>query len=364
MFVETGHSNTRNRCLKVMAALSADTLRRPDWRYRLAAQDVERLARNASTANDLGAAATRLARRLAGPALRAARFYNRRRSELPGLLQRSTQRGIYMDPDMASAARIYEEPTMVRWMLEALVMSRLSPEDVATKLGTNAGVVTVYEEVFFDVRDRLANELWVSSALLITPAGTASTEHDYVWKSVAYWHGCEALEALVTMKPLAPDVQARIDELRRGQQGRNILRATMLRQVNNHSSPEIMQEHFQERQLELAEQKLKIDEKVGDSMDGMLSSARQVLGVLADGGFLGRRQQAASAIECRVVEVGASPMAAPPSVFAERKPRLPDIAEPEPEAPNRVVAEQARQEHRSGVDQKKKLLAAKLSGKK
>ena len=58
-------------------------------------------------------------------------------------------------PDEHAAWRLYSDNTEARWELEARILARQSIEDIAKVMDLSAAVVETYEQLFFNVLDRL-----------------------------------------------------------------------------------------------------------------------------------------------------------------------------------------------------------------
>jgi len=96
----------------------------------------------------------------------------------------------------------------MRWVVEALVMARIAPDDIAANLPIDSEDVSAYEHLFFDVRDRLHLKHWVQTAIL-GPAivkGMQMSDPDLCWKYMAYFFGPKMLEALMDPR-IVPDNQ-------------------------------------------------------------------------------------------------------------------------------------------------------------
>lgn len=112
-------------------------------------------------------------------------------------------------PDLYQAFKIYETTnTPIRWLLEAGVMADQKPQDLADYLNMDATVIEVYEKIFFDVRDVLANPGCIYSNVLghglmhvdvpLTP--------DVLWKMLAYDGGWDVVQAIFQTGRIPPAV--------------------------------------------------------------------------------------------------------------------------------------------------------------
>lgn len=155
-------------------------------------------------------------------------------------------------PDTAMAHKIYITRGFARWALEALVLADMTADDIAKRLGCPAIVIRTYESMFYDVRDRRGNELFVIDALM-TPAmlhGMVGTDYDFFWKGIAYWHGADVLQSMWSMGVIDEKIKGQILECMQSMMDRNTLRATVARQPNQFNAHEFMDEHLQKKQID------------------------------------------------------------------------------------------------------------------
>lgn len=273
--------------------------------------------------------------------------------------------------NVQQAHHIFTTNRSTRWAIEALIVGNSTVEDIAAKLGVAPATIEFYEALFFDVRDRLHNTLWVATELLSPEtSGTPALEHDFVWKAMAYHYGIEAFWAMLTMADVSEDMHAKLESLRKSQCRKNLVRATLLRPVNSYTAHEIIDEHIQEKGLEIQERRLPMEQKAADGLAGLGDAAQQIIGVLQQGNLLRKSSGEQGAIECRVVEVMRPGQTVDiPQVMAMRAPIAEDrqlsAGEAEPLAPLTPEERQkAATEHRSALQDKKKLLAKQLRDKK
>lgn len=93
-----------------------------------------------------------------------------------------------------------------RWLLEACLLARMSNEEIADQFGTLPEVIDLYEKVFFNVRDRLDQELWICKVITGSiesrqgnREGTlTANQWAMLLKLFGYYGGPEALKVLVS----------------------------------------------------------------------------------------------------------------------------------------------------------------------
>jgi hypothetical protein len=171
-----------------------------DWRWRRAVYLVENGRPVAPRRDDAWArAAVRFYRALRQCQDEAARQGLARR--LPALFQ---AHALYAGP-----------PSLVRWHLEARLLTPESFGEVAEKCGTTPEVVEAYEALFFCVRDRIDSEGYVVLQVLgKAHRGLTEADVDLHLKMHAYAGGPIALDRLLDyFKGPPPEVPARPEQL-------------------------------------------------------------------------------------------------------------------------------------------------------
>lgn len=221
-------------------------------------------------------------------------------------------------PTLALAHKIYIDRNFARWAIEAMVLTKLPAEVLARELGCAVGVITDYERYFYDVRDRLDNELFIIDALL-SPAmkfGMAGTDYDFFWKGVAYWYNIDVLRALWTMGAVSTDVKTKLGEVISTMMERNTLRASVARQPNQFNAHEMLDEHLTQKQIDA-------DKGLGGGINQMLKDSTVQLSsaiklsvasmtFIAPGG--GKESRATNAIRRLAEAIPVEPVVADPIV--------------------------------------------------
>ena len=163
--------------------------------------------------------------------------------------------GVYTQyPHMAMAHKIYTDRTFARYAIEAMVLAKQSPADMAKELGCPVEVIETYEFVFYDVRDRLDSPMYIMDALL-SPAlkhGMGGTDYDFLWKNIAYTHGIGALRAMWTIGTVDDATKGQLAAIQKTITDRNVLRATAIRQPTHHNANDIVLEGIQRDVAEAA----------------------------------------------------------------------------------------------------------------
>ena len=105
-----------------------------------------------------------------------------------------------------------DDKAPTRWTIEARIVAGETNAEIAQKLGTEEDVIAAYADVFFDVRDKLANLDYVIGVILADAVtrGLQERQYDLLWKMVAFQGGTHALNAILSRfisinKPRSPD---------------------------------------------------------------------------------------------------------------------------------------------------------------
>lgn len=197
-------------------------------------------------------------------------------------------------PVLCMAQEIYTRCDFLRWALEALVVSKMPPEEIAARIpGGTKELVQEYEAMFFDVRDRLSYRLWVMSTLLgaILQGGLNTTPDSY-WKAIAYFFGSAALEEYWQLGRLSPESAKGLDDVVQGVMRKRALEAQLVRPVDRRTAPDIMTEYLELVKAEKLESMGRVD-------TGHEQSAKLIMQALQAAGTLLTAQQDLDKIELR-----------------------------------------------------------------
>lgn len=121
------------------------------------------------------------------------------------------------DPAVAAARSLSETgPEWQRVAVEGYVLARRRTRRVAKKVGLAVEAVEAYEQIFFDIRDRLGATGFVSSHILNPWTERAQTDPGLWVRAYAYYGGHRVLEtALDVVYPLERGVRDDVpDEVR------------------------------------------------------------------------------------------------------------------------------------------------------
>lgn len=118
-------------------------------------------------------------------------------------------------PDLFWALSLYLEESWDKWTLEALVCGDYPVEKIAELLFTEVSCIEAYEKMFYDIRDRIDNKVYMFSNVFRNSfmANGAMYYPDMLWKVLAWKHSCGPevfLEVVDYTKAPPPQAQAAI----------------------------------------------------------------------------------------------------------------------------------------------------------
>lgn len=173
--------------------LTTDSPFRPaNWRWQRAVLRVETKSRRQLGADD-------------DWVRRAARYFRE--------LRKGFDRAVRLDPDLAAAHQLAGQQSFNRFEIESRILARQSGNEIDIKCGLATSVVEIYEELFFDVRDRLDTPSWITHQVL-GPKTWQPLERDdiaFVWRICGYKYGTRAIAELTTAVPHSDLLQWGLD---------------------------------------------------------------------------------------------------------------------------------------------------------
>lgn len=104
------------------------------------------------------------------------------------------------------------EKQPARWGIEARVIAGETDDEIANKLGTDVEIINAYVNVFFDVREKLANSDYMLNVVMADAVvrGLQERQYDLLWKLIGYHGGAYSLDAAInkfvpTARPATKD---------------------------------------------------------------------------------------------------------------------------------------------------------------
>ena len=86
-----------------------------------------------------------------------------------------------------------------KWAIEARLLAREAPEDIARKVGLSPEAIVLYHNMFFDVHDRLGQPDVITNVVIkqSIQAGLSERKYDCLWKLFGYWCGPQVLDMVI-----------------------------------------------------------------------------------------------------------------------------------------------------------------------
>lgn len=108
------------------------------------------------------------------------------------------------DREMFWAHSIWaEDKNQTRWALEARVLAGETDDEIADKLGVEAGVINAFVNVFFDVREKMRHMDYVQTVIMgdAVTRGLQERHYDLLWKMMGLQGGPHVLDAVINRCP-------------------------------------------------------------------------------------------------------------------------------------------------------------------
>lgn len=178
-------------------------------------------------------------------------------------------------PAIREAYLIETENGLHKWYLQALIIAHASHIDISARTDLEISTVEWYEKLFYDVGNILGNGFKFIKLVPNAVGGVIlKTDHDPLWKMVAFSGGVTMLDALVTPGPIGDNAVNWFRSASRGASARNQFIAETGREINRHTQRFILEQAIETRKVEIVAQSNNID--TGDSD----SKSRHFLGNL------------------------------------------------------------------------------------
>ena len=100
--------------------------------------------------------------------------------------------------DILAAHQLYEAGSAVRWEVEARLLARQTPEEIAARTSLTPGAIRTFEALFFNVSDRIEARDWVTvEAVGWWRDAVNGRDHATLLRGYAYHGGVYALEGVL-----------------------------------------------------------------------------------------------------------------------------------------------------------------------
>ena len=119
-----------------------------------------------------------------------------------GNVQSARQQLFAVDPAMYLAYEIFslDDAEKIRYAIEARILARESDSVIASRLGTLDEAIGIYEQLFFNVRDRLNNSDYIVNRVIapVIGKGYETANVDFSSKFFGYFAGSQVLDVVLT----------------------------------------------------------------------------------------------------------------------------------------------------------------------
>lgn len=129
-----------------------------------------------------------------------------------------------LDLAIHEAQYLYRRPDAADvWQMEAFLLTELTAEAVANRLGFAVEAVRVYERLFFCVKDYLQARDWITLQVIGPGVHRGFADHEIgrLWRAFAYHGGAAVLDSVIAVttvgdKPGRPDFSSNLSRLQAG----------------------------------------------------------------------------------------------------------------------------------------------------
>lgn len=261
--------------------LHASPRRAPNWRWLRAVQ--------------IDAGGRRPARAFDGPSgfewiRRAVRL--KRRFEQASNRPDAIYSLLARDSDMFWAHSLWsEDKAPTRWGIEARILAGESDEEIADRVGTTPSIIAAYNNVFFDVREKLHNTDYISNVVMADAVtrGLQERQYDLLWKLLGYKGGTHVLNAVISKssaitRPETPEeVSGFFQDFAISSMKYKAAIATMTVQINTHTQLSLIDSFVKYVEIErTTENATKAHSTIVENIGAMLSALPFKVGTKLD----------------------------------------------------------------------------------
>ena len=177
-------------------------------------------------------------------------------------------------PHIALAHQMFVRGDTERFAIEALVCAGAGPDYIAKNLPAQVDLVDTYEKLFFDIRDRLTAQIFMINQVLMPSLvkGNFATQHDFVWKSIAYHLGVEALMGYISGGRIDKGILEQWHETIQTEMAKDALLASKCRVVNQYNATEVLSQYVALRGQEAENVGAQLGAKAAKGVDTILQA--------------------------------------------------------------------------------------------
>jgi hypothetical protein len=104
-----------------------------------------------------------------------------------------------------------DDKAPTRWAIEARILSGDTDKQIADRMGVDEEIISIYEAVFFNVREMLGNRDYIVNVVMsdAVTRGLTERQYDLLWKLFGYHGGSHVLDAVISkFSPIERPVHA------------------------------------------------------------------------------------------------------------------------------------------------------------
>ncbi len=176
-------------------------------------------------------------------------------------------------PDYLTAHEVATGSTMDRYFLEALIVADVPIEEIVKKTGFSKETVRLFESLYFDVRRRLKQSVYIMANLL-GPLFDYSSEdhHDHLWKAIGFFCGADALEAIWTLGQTSVEASQKLASMLRNRLLSEATAASFSRKPGQSNAGFILESYINAEHLDIAKETASVENELTETQDDYLST--------------------------------------------------------------------------------------------
>lgn len=166
---------------------------------------------------------------------------------------KAEERLVIDHPVLFDAFKIYDDAQSgIKWVFEAGVIAGQPVDALSAYLRADAATLTMYENMFFDVRDALENRGCIIANILmpLMTSSVSARDPDVFWKGIAYFGGWEAVKSSWEVGHVTQEAVDFFDRAIRQKIMKNAYDALHTAQVNSFNAKDHVAAVLEQRRLD------------------------------------------------------------------------------------------------------------------
>ena len=176
-------------------------------------------------------------------------------------------------PDYLTAHQVATSSTMDRYFLEALIVANVPVGQIAKKTGFSKETIKLFEALYFDVRKRLKQSVYIMANLLGPLFDyTSEDHHDHLWKAIGFFCGADALDAIWTLGQTSVDASQKLASMLRNRLLSEATAASFSRKPGQSNAGFILESYVNAAHLDIAKETASVEKEHTAAQDDYLST--------------------------------------------------------------------------------------------